>query len=165
MREALETRLRQYGLDGAVWFEGYVRHGVELLDHYRHADALVITSRSEGLPQTVLEAFAAGLPVVSSDVGGIRAAFGAAVATVPPGDARAAAACLRRLHADPEGRQRMADAGRIVARNHTLEAEAGQVGGFRLSWPAMKNDRVYQGGQIEYYNGWIDETQAPFKKT
>jgi glycosyltransferase involved in cell wall biosynthesis len=133
LREALETRLRQYGLDGAVWFEGYVRHGVELLDHYRHADALVITSRSEGLPQTVVEAFAAGLPVVSSDVGGIRAAFGAAVATVPPGDARAAAACLRRLHGDPEGRQRMADAGRIVARNHTLEAEAGQVGEFLVA--------------------------------
>ena len=133
LREALETRLRQQGLDRAVSFEGYVRHGVELLDRYRHADALVITSRSEGLPQTVVEAFAAGLPVVSSDVGGIRAAFGSAAATVPPGDARAAAAFLRRLHEDPEARQRMADGGRIVARDHTLEAEARRLGEFLVA--------------------------------
>ena len=133
LREALETRLRQQGLDGAVSFQGYVRHGVELMDHYRHADALLITSRSEGLPQTVVEAFAAGLPVVSSDVGGIRAAFGAAAATVPPGDARAAAACLRGLHGEPQARQRMADAGRIVARNHTLEAEARRLGEFLVA--------------------------------
>jgi glycosyltransferase involved in cell wall biosynthesis len=130
LREALETRLRREGLDGAVRFEGYVPHGIELLDRYRRADALVITSRSEGLPQTVVEAFAAGLPVVSSDVGGIRAAFGSAAATVPPGDAVAAAACLRRLHADPEARQRMADGGRILARDHTLEVEARRLGEF-----------------------------------
>jgi glycosyltransferase involved in cell wall biosynthesis len=133
LREALEARLRQRGLDGAVRFEGYVRHGVELLDRYRHADALVITSRSEGLPQTVVEAFAAGLPVVSSDVGGIRAAFGLAAATVPPGDARAVADCLRRLHGDPAARQRMADEGRIIARDHTLEAEARQLGEFLVT--------------------------------
>jgi glycosyltransferase involved in cell wall biosynthesis len=133
LREALETRLRRKGLDGAASFEGYVRHGVELLDRYRHADALVITSRSEGLPQTVVEAFAAGLPVVSSDVGGIRAAFGPAAATVPPGDARAAAAFLRLLHRDPEARQRMADGGRIVAREHTLEAEARRLGEFLVA--------------------------------
>jgi glycosyltransferase involved in cell wall biosynthesis len=133
LRDALETRLRRQGLDGAVSFEGYVRHGAELLDRYRHADALVITSRSEGLPQTIVEAFAAGLPVVSSDVGGIRAAFGSAAATVPAGDARAAAACLRRLHGDPEARQRMADGGRIVARDHTMEAEARRLGDFLLA--------------------------------
>jgi glycosyltransferase involved in cell wall biosynthesis len=133
LREALETRLRRRGLDRAVSFDGYVRHGVELLNRYRHADALVITSRSEGLPQTVVEAFAAGLPVVSSDVGGIRAAFGPAAATVPPGDARAAAACLRRLHRDPEARQRMVDGGRIVAREHTLEAEARRLGEFLVA--------------------------------
>jgi glycosyltransferase involved in cell wall biosynthesis len=135
LREALESRLRRQGLDGAVRFEGYVRHGGELLDHYRHADALVITSRSEGLPQTVVEAFAAGLPVVSSDVGGIRAAFGDAAVTVPPGDAHAAAACLRRLHGNPEARQRMADGGRSVARNHTLEAEARRLGEFLAAAP------------------------------
>ena len=130
LRDVLETRLRRLGLSGAVSFDGYVRHGAELLERYRHADALVITSRSEGLPQTVMEAFAVGLPVVSSDVGGIRAAFGAAAATVPRGDARAAAACLRRLCGHPAARQQMADAGRSVARNHTLEAEAERLGEF-----------------------------------
>jgi glycosyltransferase involved in cell wall biosynthesis len=135
LREALETRLRRQGLDAAVRFEGYVRHGDELLDHYRHADALVITSRSEGLPQTVVEAFAAGLPVVSSDVGGIRAAFGDAAVTLPPGDAHAAAECLRRLHGNPEARQRMADGGRSVARSHTLEAEARRLGAFLAAAP------------------------------
>ena len=93
-RGALEQRIREYGLDDAVHFEGYVEHGDRLLHHYRHADALVVPSRSEGVPQTIIEALALGLPVVCSDVGGTRATFGESVALVRPGDAGAIAECL-----------------------------------------------------------------------
>lgn len=56
------------------------------------------------------------------------------------------------------------DAQRYMAKKMYNVRFPGQVGGFRVSWPAMRNDRVYQGGQIEYYHVWIDETQAPLKK-
>jgi hypothetical protein len=63
------------------------------------------------------------------------------------------------------------DAQRYMAKKLYNVRFPGQVGGFRLSWPAMRNDRVYQGGQIEYYNVWIDAgadqkslTCAPFDK-
>lgn len=129
-RGALEQRIREYGLGDAVYFEGYVEHGDRLLHHYRHADALVVPSRSEGVPQTIIEALALGLPVVCSDVGGTRATFGESVAVVPPGDAGAIAKCLSRLERDPAARQRMADEGRGIVGRHTMEAEAGRLGEF-----------------------------------
>jgi ABC-type transport system substrate-binding protein len=57
------------------------------------------------------------------------------------------------------------DAQRYMAKKMYNIRFPGQVGGFRLSWPALRNDRVFQGGQMEYYNVWIDESQAPIKKT
>lgn len=130
LRGALEERVRELGLGEAVRFEGYVQFGETILDLYRHSDALVVTSRSEGVPQTIVEALASGLPVVSTDVGGIRATFGDSVTLVAPGDAEAIAACLLRLERDPGERQRMADAGRDVVRGHTLEAESARLGAF-----------------------------------
>lgn len=56
---------------------------------------LVVPSRAESLPYVVLEGAAAGLPLIASDVGGIREIVGAAYAgLVPPGDAGRLAAAL-----------------------------------------------------------------------
>jgi ABC-type transport system substrate-binding protein len=56
------------------------------------------------------------------------------------------------------------DAQRYMAKRMYNVRFPGQVGSFHLSWPAVRNDRVYQGGQIEYFYTWIDDTQPPFKK-
>jgi glycosyltransferase involved in cell wall biosynthesis len=81
------------------------------------ADLFVLSSRSEGLPLSVIEAMAAGLPVVASAVGGIPELVvdGETGVLVPPGDARALASALRRLLADPQLRRQMGDAGRLRA--------------------------------------------------
>ncbi len=130
LRDELEARAAERGLGDAVRLEGYVPFGDELLHHYRHSDALVVPSQSEGVPQTIVEALASGLPVVSSDIGGIRATFHDSVALVDPGDADGIAAWLRRLERDPAARLRMVDRGRSIVQGLTLEAEARRLGEF-----------------------------------
>ena len=66
---------------------GYVPFGEALSALYRASHALLHVSWTEGLPQVLLEAFAAGLPVVATDVGGIGEAVGDAALLVAPGDA------------------------------------------------------------------------------
>jgi phosphatidylinositol alpha-mannosyltransferase len=69
-RSDLEALTARLGLKN-VTFHGIKRNG-ELIEYYRAADAFLITSDREGLPLTVLEAMAAGLPIVASDVMGLR---------------------------------------------------------------------------------------------
>jgi glycosyltransferase involved in cell wall biosynthesis len=82
------------------------------------ADVFVLASRSEGLPLSVIEAMAAGLPVVASDVGGLRELVRDAETgvLVPPSDATALASALRPLLADRQLRRRLGVAGRARAK-------------------------------------------------
>ncbi|WP_212749081.1 glycosyltransferase family 4 protein [Marinobacter shengliensis] len=78
------------------------------------ADALVLVSRWEGLPLTVLEAMRAGLPVIASDVGGVGEAVGHGVTgfLVPRDSKPALIESLRRVISDPAIRESMGKAGR-----------------------------------------------------
>jgi glycosyltransferase involved in cell wall biosynthesis len=66
------------------------------------ARMIVVPSRAESMPYVVLEAIAAGMPIIATDVGGIPEIFGpAAGALVPPGDVAALAAAIDAALADP----------------------------------------------------------------
>jgi glycosyltransferase involved in cell wall biosynthesis len=130
LRERLAERLGLLGVATDADLRGYVPHDDGLIEAYRSSDVLLHVSWTEGLPQILFEAFAAGLPVVATDVGGIRAAVGPATELIPPGDADAAVQALRRLHADPALRDRRARAGLELARARTLEAETARLAAF-----------------------------------
>ena len=94
------------------------RHDVPAVLAASHV--FVLSTRSEGLPLTVLEAMAAGLPVVASRVGGIPEAVvdGETGLLVAPGDPEELAAALARLLDDPELRERLGAAGRSRVEKH-----------------------------------------------
>jgi glycosyltransferase involved in cell wall biosynthesis len=110
-RAAVEAEVGAHGLEGRVELLGDRRDVPRLL---ADSDVFVLSSRSEGAPLSVLEAMAAGLPVVASAVGGVpeQVADGATGLLVPPGDPAALASALERLLADPELRRRLGTAGR-----------------------------------------------------
>ena len=88
------------------------------------ADVFVLSSRQEGFPITILEAMAAGKPVVATDVGGCAEAVvdGKTGLIVPPEDPHALAEALRRVLTHPEEARRMGEAGRRrVLANFTIE--------------------------------------------
>lgn len=113
-RASLEELHRSLGLDGRVGLTGTRNDVPELL---AASAVFVLSSRSEGLPISVLEAMAAGLPVVASDVGGLREQVvdGETGYLVPSGDAAALADALARLLDDPALRGRLGAAGRARA--------------------------------------------------
>ncbi len=120
-RKAVAAEVRRLALDDAVALLG-PRDDVDAL--LRAADVFVLSSTSEGLPMSVLEAMAAGLPVVASAVGGVPEAVDATTgALVPPRDPVALARALAPLVADPALRERLgAAARRRVERDFSVEA-------------------------------------------
>jgi glycosyltransferase involved in cell wall biosynthesis len=130
LQPALEQRVRDLGVAEAVEFRGYVAHDAGLAEAYRDAHALAHVTWTEGLPQILYEAFAARLPVVATDVGGIREAVGEAALLVPPGDPEGIAEALAMVARDAGIREELVERGLEVVRAHTLESESARTAEF-----------------------------------
>jgi glycosyltransferase involved in cell wall biosynthesis len=112
-RAADEAFVREHGLEAAVRFLGAMpaERVLEVIDT---ADVLVMSSRTEGMPRVILEAFARGVPVVAPRVGGISEAVrdGETGLLVATDDHGALADALLRLIADPVLRRGLGARGR-----------------------------------------------------
>jgi glycosyltransferase involved in cell wall biosynthesis len=111
LRPELEELATSLGLDGRLQFLGERSDARELLSQF---DVMAACSVSDGSPLVVLEAMAAGVPVVASAVGGIPRQFddGREGLLVAPGDDAALAHAVGRLLADEATRRRMSAAAR-----------------------------------------------------
>lgn len=137
-RERCLARAEELGLteDGLVLL-GTVPDA-ELPAWYHAADAFAFPSVTEGWGLAVLEAMAAGLPVVTSDIPVFREYLTAADALlVPPGDSDALAEAMARLAADAGLRDWLAARGPRVAGRFTWQASAERHAAFYsdLGWP------------------------------
>lgn len=105
-----------------IQFPGLLEQPLELL----HAsDIFLLTSRWEGCPASVLEAMAAELPVIATNVGGIPelVQHGVNGVLIPPRDPEAIADAVLHLYRHSEDRHRMARSARKTVEEHfTLEA-------------------------------------------
>jgi glycosyltransferase involved in cell wall biosynthesis len=113
------------GLDGSVRFAGFLDAEGKRREFAQH-DVFLNTNRVDNAPVSVLEAAAFGLPVVSTDVGGIPYLLrnGEEALLVPEGEAEALALSVSRLLDEPDLAARLSAAGREVAE--------------RSSWPRVR---------------------------
>jgi len=126
----LRLHSERLGVSSAVRWLGHLS---DLSQFYRSIDVFVLPSFSEGLPLVVLEAMAAGVPVVATRVGGVPEVIvdGYNGLLVDPGDSRGLAAAIARLLRDPGLRCRFAISGRkVVSERFTLQRMAAATASF-----------------------------------
>ena len=127
LRESLDRQSHDLGLSDTVIFAGL---RTDVPDILATMDLFVLPSLWEGMPNVVLEAMAAGLPVVATAVGGTPELVvdGETGLLVPPGDPRALALSSERLLRDPALRREMGRAGlERVKKSFTMRRMAEQT--------------------------------------
>jgi glycosyltransferase involved in cell wall biosynthesis len=118
LRADLEQAARSFGLAGRVRFLGW-RRDLDVI--YGATDVFLLTSRNEGTPVALIESLAAGVPGVSTDVGGVRDVFQASTGSGEPlgllapfDDAPGLARAVDALIIDPPRRRAMGERGRTA---------------------------------------------------
>jgi len=101
----LRALVTREGLEEKVEITGW-RHPEQLYDYYRQANVLVLPSYGEGFPYAIIEAMCAGLPIITTPVGGIPGIFkdGEHGIFVPPRDADRLAEAMIHVANDHEFR-------------------------------------------------------------
>jgi glycosyltransferase involved in cell wall biosynthesis len=128
-RSAIAAAAQGSGVADRVTLRGPVALD-QLLPLYRDFDLFVLPTRpGEGIPRVLMEAMAAGLPVVTTDVSGISSLIGNGEngVLVPEGSTPAMVDALRSLITNPSLRQRLIHNGYATARAHTLERQAASL--------------------------------------
>lgn len=125
------------GVRSQVHFHGHV-HSAARLRAFEEADVFVLPSRTEGFPNTLLEALAAGLAVIAADAGAVRELVrdGHDGLVVPRDDVSALTAALLRLIQDPPLRAQLSAAAVRTARRYDVESVTGQFEDLYLSLAA-----------------------------
>lgn len=123
----VHARAKSLGVESSIHWAGNRADVAEIL---RACDLFVLGSREETLPLAILEAMAAGLPVVATNVGGVPECVlqNQTGVLVPAGDSNALAEALVGLLRDEDLRRRLGRAGRErVLRHFSVESQAPKI--------------------------------------
>ena len=114
-RASLEADVAARGIQQAVAFAGWRQ---DLAAVYREVDVMVLTSLNEGTPVAIIEAMAAGLAAIATEVGGVPdvVEHGVNGVLIPSESAAALAGAMLALARDPLERRRLGLAGREMVR-------------------------------------------------
>ena len=116
----MEELARELGVGDQVHFAGRLPSGASVRKALDEADLYVLPSRQEGLPRSLIEAMARGLPAVATRVGGVSELLPDEV-TVPPDDVEALALKIRELSRAPQRLQSLAAANLETARDYHID--------------------------------------------
>lgn len=128
-KEGIEREVSRLGLQDQVTLTGELS-AEDVQAHLLSADVFCLPSFAEGLPVSIMEAMAIGVPVVSTLIGGIPelAIDGKTALTVPASNVDALAEALSRMMSDDDFRQRAVKAAReAVVQRHDRERNADQL--------------------------------------
>lgn len=127
--QRLKDEVHRLGLSSQVSFSGYVSHGEQLLAKYRSSDVYVISSFTEGWPQTLFEAMACCVPIVATRVGGIPRVIedGVSGMLVSPQAPSEICKAIEQILDHDLLRSRLISNGLSIVREHTMEAECDRV--------------------------------------
>jgi len=143
-RDELERLVREVGWEGRITFWGQLDRGA-LSREMRRADVCVQPSLSEGFSKAWLDAFAHGVPVLSSNVGAARPAIGERGERgwlVPAGDVVALAATLRHVLTASNDWPALRRRCRAYVEGRTLE-----------TWAHLIGERCAQQWGLRFVNG------------
>lgn len=107
MLDALRSRAVALGINDKCAFVGPYTGVAARNDFMRSLDIFVLPSMFEGIPNSMLEAMAAGLPIIATAVSGVPDAAAGAAMIIPSGSRNALANALQQLLADPGMRSEM----------------------------------------------------------
>ncbi|MEO1196953.1 MAG: glycosyltransferase [Pseudomonadota bacterium] len=130
-RAGLETLSRQLGVAAQVTFAG-ARTQAEVAETLATANLFVLPSFAEGVPVVLMEAMAARVPVITTQIAGIPELVedGVSGRLVPPGNLPELVAAIKEVLADPSAARAMGDAGRIkIEAEFDIAKEAVKIAG------------------------------------
>ncbi|HSO34518.1 MAG TPA: glycosyltransferase family 4 protein, partial [Labilithrix sp.] len=124
VRAKTELVIARYGVTDKVEVTGLVPHR-DVPGRLLDMNVFVVASKHEGLPNAVLEAAAAGVPIVATAVDGTKDVFRdeTSALLVPPGDPIALGAAIERVLSEPGLAARLSSGGRALAASLRPEAE------------------------------------------
>jgi glycosyltransferase involved in cell wall biosynthesis len=130
--QSLRERAADLGVADAVTFFGYVAQGERLWQLYRSHHVFLHVSLTEGLPQVIFEAQAAGTPLVATAVGGVAAAVraGGGALLIPARDVGAAVMAVKQIAEDAPLRRALVEQGLKNAHSETTEEQLARIVAF-----------------------------------
>ena len=131
--ESAQAYVSGKGLDASIIFTGRVDNE-EMLSHYARSSVYLMTSMSEGMPRTLLEAMACGLPVVCTDIPQLVPIIEAGGIVIQKKDIGGVVGALERLYGDGD-----------LSEGFGLSGRKKIVEGYSLSAMNAETERVYEG--------------------